>query len=34
MKKFISYGKNVYDQTEINAVTATLRKSLRWVKQY
>ncbi len=32
MKKFISYGKNVYDQTEINAVTATLRKSTQMGK--
>ena len=32
MKKFISYGKNVYDKTEINAVTATLSKSTQMGK--
>ena len=32
MKKFISYGKNVYDKSEINAVTATLKKSTQMGK--
>ncbi len=32
MKKFISYGKNVYDKSEINAVTATLAKSTQMGK--
>ena len=32
MKKFISYGKNVYNKTEINAVTATLKKSTQMGK--
>lgn len=32
MKKFISYGKNVYDKNEISAVTATLAKSTQMGK--
>ena len=26
----ISYGKNVYDNKEINAVIKTLKKQLKW----
>jgi len=32
MKKFISYGKNVYDHAEINAVIKTLKKSTQMGK--
>ena len=32
MKKFISYGKNVYDHAEINAVIKTLKNSTQMGK--
>ena len=32
MKKFISYGKNVYNSAEINAVTKTLKNTTQMGK--
>ena len=32
MKKFISYGKNVYNHAEINAVTKTLKNTTQMGK--